>query len=645
MISLRRPDRSRRSRAAPLRAAALAALLAPAAFAAVTTAANTVFAQTPPAVTSRITVNEVEVGEAFSVELKAMSETGESVSNPELRPPPGFSISGPMISTQSFMQFGGGARHVQSGIGATWNLVPSAPGTYTIPAPTVVWNGQRLKGSPMTIKVVPQGSRPPRQPGGFLFPGGMPGGSLFGPNWPFGTLDQDDEDDSRDQPNLALSRAPNEDIFLHATADKTSAVIGEQVTVSIYRYFQYRSIRDLRDNTPMRLEDFLRYSLTNDTASQTTQTAHAGSKRFNVRLIEKLALFPLRAGQLHTGPFLETYWPPNNSRNFMRRSSEDLVIQVSEPPAANRPVGYRLGDVGQFQIAALVQPRRVEEGGSVAVNVKITGTGNFPASLRVPEKTGVEWLDPEKKESIEPKNGEIGGFRSFGYVVRLTKTGAVDLGTIELPYWNPRAKRYEVARSALGVVDVSPASGAKAAPTAAPSATADKDEAFASLPPPRTALSPFRAPSEGMLLEGPRFGAALAAPPLLALAGIAGVEVARRARSRLADRKTSPRTLATAALADARQSKKKGDERAAAAAVERAIVLAIEAACGVKARGVLKEELATELRSRGIGGGVADRASDALAACDRARFDPLAAAEVRIEDAEALVRDLLAARA
>lgn len=620
-------------------------LLAPAA--ALTASSSTAVAQTAPQVTSQVSDTEVEVGEAFTIELKAMSEAGETVSDPKLRTPSGFSVSGPMISTQSYMQFGSGGRHVQQGIGATWSLVASAPGSYNIPAPTVVWNGKRLQGSPVTIKVVPQGSKPQRRQGGFLFPGGMPGGSVLGPNWPFGSMepDESDPDEGREEPGLTLPRAPANDIFLHAVADKTNVVVGEQVTISVYRYFKPASVAGITDNTSMRLEDFLRFTLPRD-PTQIVVRARAGDQRFSARLVEKYFAFPLRTGALKTGSLLETYAPYRRGPSF-RRASEDLTIQVTEPPAANRPVGYKIGDVGQFMVSSLVQPRRVEEGGSVAVTVKISGSGNFPTSLGVPEKTGIEWLDPEKKESIEPRNGELSGFRSFGYVVRLTKRGTVDIGTIELPYWNARARRYEVARSALGTVEVVPGANAPAVPSAAPSAGGDKDkdEAFATLPPPRTALSAFAVAPQSTLLEGWRFPGALVAPPFLALAGIAGASLSRRARSRLAERKVSPRTLAAAALADAKQAKSKGDERAAAAAVERAIVLAIEAASSVKARGVLKEELARELRANGIGASVADRASDALAACDRARFDPLAAAEVRIEDAEVLVRDLLQAKA
>lgn len=609
----------------------------------VATSTHAVFAQTAPQVTSEVSEAEVEVGEAFTVQLKAMSETSETVSSPELRAPAGFSISGPMISTQTFMQFGAGGRRMTSGIGATWSLVASAPGSFTIPAPSVEWNGQRLRATPLSIKVVPQGTKP-RRPGGFL----MPGGSPFGGNWPFPGFDIEDPDDAATpEPTLALARAPHNDVFLHAVADKTRAVVGEQITISIYRYTQPRAFTGNPGPSPMTFQDFLRYSLVPDGAAQTTQHASAGGRTFRVRLIDRYAVIPLKAGRLQTGSYVESYVAPNRRTTF-KRASENLAIVVSEPPAANRPVGYRLGDVGQFQISALVQPRKITEGGSVAALVKVTGSGNFPTSLNLPEKTGVEWLDPERKEQIEPKNGEISGFRSFGHVVRLTRTGTVDLGTIELPYWNPRARRYEVARTSLGTVEVVPSPTSPSAPSASPSAAPDDaptDAPFEKLPAPRSALSAFVRPSDGAILPGAAFPIALVLPPFLAIAGIAAIDFSRRARARLADRKTSPRTLARAALAGAKKARSSGDERAASAAVERAVVLAIEAATGVKARGVLKEALASELTSKGLPESVARRAQDMLAACDRTRFDPLAAADVQLSEAESLVADLLEAKA
>lgn len=632
-----RPTVPRALLAACLRAAAPAA--------AVLAAPSVAVAQTPPQVTAQLSENEVEVGEPFTVQLKAMAEDGSVVNDPQLRAPAGFSVSGPMLSTQSYMSFGSGGRRVLQGIGAAWTLVASAPGTFTIPAPTVAWNGQRIQATPLSVKVARQGTLPRRQQGGFLFPGGSPfgGSSPFGSGWPFGGMD-DDLDEPSEDPDLSLPRAPSKDVFLRVKADKTRVVVGEQVTLSVYLYFGKNSIADRGGDTKrMPLQDFLQYPIMPD-GSQAIHGARAGGVPFSVRLLEKVAVFPMKTGVLHTGAHSETF-TAYNRRTKIKRSSEDVVIQVGEPPAANRPVGYRLGDVGSFQITSLVQPRRVEEGGSVAVSVKVTGSGNLPTSLQMPEKTGIEWLDPEKKESLEVKGEEITGFRSFGHVVKITRTGTVDLGTIELPYWNPRAKRYEVARSKLGTVEVTPSKTPAPSPSASPSASAspEKDEPFAALPPPRTVLSSYSAPSQAAFLSGPRFALAVTAPPLLALAGIFGIELTRRARVRLAGRRSSPRTLAYAALADAKRAKSAGDERAVAAAVERAIVLAIEGASGVKARGVLKEALASELVRGGVAEPVAARAAELLSACDLARFDPLAAAGVRVPDAEALVADLLKA--
>ena len=133
-----------------------------------------------PEVVASASSRQVEVGESFTVELKALSDQGETTTDPQLRPPTGFEISGPRVSTQTLAQFGGGRSTVKSGLGATWTLVATTPGTFTIPAPSVLWAGQRIAAAPMTIEVTPaSGGRSRSNP--FLLPGGPPLGWPFGP--------------------------------------------------------------------------------------------------------------------------------------------------------------------------------------------------------------------------------------------------------------------------------------------------------------------------------------------------------------------------------------------------------------------------------------------------------------------------------
>ena len=125
-----------------------------------------------------------EVGEAFTVQLSAMVEEGAPVpTDPALATPPGFSVQGPQITTQRTMQWINGRSSSKSGVNVTWVLTPSKVGRFSIPSPTIQWNGTRLRTAPLSIEIVAAGSKPRRpSSGGSLFPGG-PGFQLA---WPFG---------------------------------------------------------------------------------------------------------------------------------------------------------------------------------------------------------------------------------------------------------------------------------------------------------------------------------------------------------------------------------------------------------------------------------------------------------------------------
>jgi hypothetical protein len=589
-----------------------------------------------PQVSVEVSSRRVEVGEPFTVRLQVNVERNEPTpSDPQLRGVPReLHVSTPSIGTQTSVQIINGQVTAKVGVSVTWELTGDKPGHYMIPSPSVAWSGGRLQGRSITIDVVPSTGRP-RQPqgGGSL----LPGGPMTG--WPFGgrrslpsLLDALEDSESMDAAELAMDRAPDAQVFLRAVADKQAAVVGEQVTISFYCYRRVE-VRPVADRKPA-LADFLRIPLVQDPNTAETR-AMAGGKRYLVSLVDRVALFPLRAGELHTGALT---WVFDGGRE---RASNDVVVRVAEPPLAGRPPGYSLGDVGRFALTASVQPRRTEQGGALSVTLKIAGTGNPPQALEVPARTGVEWLDPEKRESIEPRGSVVQGYRSFGYVVRIGDSGTVDLGKVELPFWDPTAKRYQVASVALGTVEVTPVAppaGASGTPAAADA----KTDAFASLPPARRTLGAF-APARRPLLDGPRFWWLLALPPMAVALYTAGARGLGSLRERRAAGATSAATLTEKALDDAAKAEAAGDAKALAAAVERALHHAIEGATGLRARGVLRDELGRELDGRGVPSDLAARLADALGACESVRFDPTATAASLGELAQttrALTRDL-----
>lgn len=595
-------------------------------------------AQSRPTVVSSLSARRVEVGESFEVRLQARADEG-SFAAPQLAAPSGFRVSGPSTSRQEVMQFGPNGGSVQVDLTATWTLIPEKTGRFSISGPTIRWNGERIKTSGMSIEVVESTGRRPRPPS-LSFPFG-PGGSGFSFqfHWPFGSQ-LDDEDDVLTDKSLALAEPIQPHVFLRAVADKTDAVVGEQVTISFYVYSHVDVQMSDRQEAP--LSDFLRVPLIKSSQPEPTRAARVGGQIYSVRLLDRVAAFPLRAGDLSTGS-MQARMTGRRVGTNVARTSPPITIRVTQPPTDGRPAGYTVGDVGKFSLTSSVAPRTTTQGGTVAVSLKVSGEGNFPQRLRVPARTGVEWLDPERKDAIEPREGKVAGSRTFNYVVRLSEGGAVDLGTVELPYWDPETKRFEITRAELGAVEVTPA---------APSAmgTSGRDDGpepaiapLAKLPPARTSMQAFEPPVR-RLATSPWFFLALVVPPLAVVLGSVTLKAAHRARERARTTKGSPAVLAAKALTEVDRAAEARDVKKTAAASERAIHAVLEDRTGLRARGVLLANLRSELTGKGLPDELALRACELLDDCANVGYAPSADRENPAADlaarAHALCEDL-----
>lgn len=616
------------------------------AFVAVLSVGSLAFAE--PELKTRISTSRPEVSEPYTIQLSALVQPGEPVpGDPQLKPPKGATIvSGPNVG-QSVVVINGAAR---VGIDATWQLVSNAPGKIKFPAPTVLWAGRRFAGQPIELDVVKASGRPRRSNNPFLLPGG-PGLGGFG--FPFG-LDPLEEEQQLPpiDDKLELASAPDKHVFLHAKADRTTAVVGEQVTVTFYLYYDINCSRDEYHDAES--SDFLRHSLLTDPGAERLRDsrARAGGRTYNVKFLDRVALFPLRTGDLHVGS-IRQYFTAREIGRHVLRESEDLVIRVTEPPRKDRPAGYKLGDVGRFSVSANVEPRKIPFGGTLAVTARVSGNGNFPQSLGIPERTGVEWIDPEKRESISAQGGIIAGYRTFGYVVRVKEAGKINLGKIDLPHWDPTTRKYQVASADLGTVEVlpekpGPTVSALESPTAAASAGSSGTndaaaDSFANMPGTRTSLGSYQ-PAPAPAFDGPRLYVALGAPPLAYAFFSAGIAAARRLRLRRAAGAVSPERLANTALDEAAKARSTGDVKAVCAGIERALHHAIKAATDLESRGILLDELANELEDAGLAEDLATRIQTAFEEISALRYVP-EASDASLEDllrrGQMVVRELL----
>jgi hypothetical protein len=98
----------------------------------------------------------VGVGEPFRVDLSAMSQDGDSPSDPRLTAPDAFEIEGPTVGTRQQVSINGMRMVRQNGIGATWILSATRAGIYSIGPASVRTRDGVQRSASVQIQVLDQ---------------------------------------------------------------------------------------------------------------------------------------------------------------------------------------------------------------------------------------------------------------------------------------------------------------------------------------------------------------------------------------------------------------------------------------------------------------------------------------------------------
>ncbi|MEO7037605.1 MAG: BatD family protein [Polyangiaceae bacterium] len=575
-------------------------------------------AHAAPAVQTAVSTQHIGVGEPLVVQITVTSETDVQFTDARLPLAPGMTVGQPSLSRSSQVSYSNGQVSQQYRFTLTWNVVASKTGTFRIGPPSVLVSGERAQGSPIQIQVVAGStgaSRPLPQRG--FDPFGMFGGnSPFPPGFsPFG----DDTDDQQPQQEpsypveLRLDKAPDPNAFVRATLTPDQVYVGQQVMLRVSTYGAHGPY-NLTNLTEPSHAEFLAFDVSADQPQ--FYAVPIGGVRYYAEKIRELPLFPLHAGKLRAGRTKAEFV----ARGYMRdpntgteRESNWAEVTVIEPPLAGRPAGYKIGDVGDYKLTATVEPRDIMAGEAVSVVATLSGVGLVPFKILTPEHPGVEWLEPSLTEKVEATHGQVGGTRTFSYVVKVSDPGKLDLGEVTLPYFDAKKRDYVIARAALGSLNVKVNPNAKRA-----DAQQKPDDRLANVLTPRDALGAFPSASRPLADRTGFWAALLLAPFGMVFAGGA-VSAATRARTKLRERGASLAAQLESALREARELAK-SDVAGSVSATERAVFLAIEAKLGLKARAILKTELASSLTARGLPGARAQALAKLLEDCDAVRF-------------------------
>jgi hypothetical protein len=257
-------------------------------------------------------------------------------------------------------------------------------------------------------------------------------------------------------------------LFVRMELSKTSVYVGEPLEATYKLYTRLNS-----ESRVTRRPSFSGFSVFDmvDPESEQAHYEKLDGKEYNVYLLRKVQLYPLREGKYeleeiqvdNTVSFIrESFARDQNTLNGILRafgeeglgpgawikeqvtlSSLPQVITVKPLPASSQPALFA-GAVGQFTIRADVAEKQLAVGDVTNLNIVVSGSGNLPV-MGNPEinwPSGIEVFDAESKEALNKSVIPITGKKIITIPFSPTTAGQLIIPAVTMFAFDPGAGKY-----------------------------------------------------------------------------------------------------------------------------------------------------------------------------------------------------------
>jgi hypothetical protein len=237
------------------------------------------------------------------------------------------------------------------------------------------------------------------------------------------------------------------DMFLHVVADKSEVYLGEQVTVTWMLYTRSEVLKF--EPKPPSLDGLWTEILYEPDAYFTYHEDVVGGTPFVVAIVSKRALFPTATGRLEVKPFRARVASLSTSVGRSRDLTSRAIPLTVKPLPPGAPPGFDPSYVGSFDVKSSVDRNEIEASESLTLTVEVSGIGAIrrtqPPRLAFP---GFTFRAPrDTQDTIDTSSGTVRGERIYRYWTTPEQGGALTIPAVEVPFFDPRSGKYEVARS------------------------------------------------------------------------------------------------------------------------------------------------------------------------------------------------------
>lgn len=396
----------------------------------------------------RATVNKnpVASGERFQVTY-TLEGDGTNFQGPTFKD---FTFLGGPSQSQSIQIING---RMSKSLSFSYVLQAGAPGTYTIPAASIVVDGKRIYSNTITLNVVKG------------------------------------QQDAAQQQQRSESEQANEiikkNLFLTLSVSKSEVYLGEPLvaTYKIYKHPNLMLVNLSNPQTTLNAGFWLQDIESLGQISWTTEVLDGIN--YQVAVLKKQLLIPQRTGNLTIEPleldaivrlrverpgrrslfddFFDNPFTMGASRDFeYKLKSRTAQIRVKSLPD-NPPEGFN-GAVGNISMKAWFDKTQTRTNEPVTLKVQISGTGNLkliePLNLLFP--SDFDFYDPKSVDNLTTTANGFDGNKTFEYLLIPRHSGTYQIEPITFSYFDLSSRQYKTLTAGPFTINVEKGEGTDA---------------------------------------------------------------------------------------------------------------------------------------------------------------------------------------
>ncbi|MBR5456650.1 MAG: protein BatD [Bacteroidaceae bacterium] len=410
---------------------------------------GTAFADVVSFVTSA--PRSVVVDQQFRISYKV---NRVKVGEPTIPEIDGFRIlTGPHRSTQRSMQMINGETTTSESVTFTYTLLAEKEGEFTIPAASIIVDGEKVTSNEAKIRVLPAD-----QAGQSSQQGRSNGGGI--------------------QRNTTSTNISNDDLFIKASLNKTKVYEQEAVLLT-YKVYSAVNLTNLDFPTP-ELKGFHIQEVELPKEKQFELDRYNG-RNYQSLVWRQFVLFPQQSGKIEIpsltfegvvavqtrrsmDPF-EMMFNGGPSYVEVKKSirTNSLTLNVEKLPAG-KPAGFS-GGVGKFSISSSISNNNLKTNEEVTLKVIVKGVGNMKllGDPQIDFPSEFEVYDPIINNNFSLRSSGFTGEKVYEYVITPRSSGTYTIPAAKFSYFDTSSNSYRTIESESYTLDVEKGKDAPAA--------------------------------------------------------------------------------------------------------------------------------------------------------------------------------------